>query len=475
MKFAGLILGPVLFVLCLLYADLPGLSPIAKYTLAITLWVAVWWITEPIPIPVTSLLPLILFPLFDVMNVKMVTLAFGNEMIFLYMGGFVIALAIEKTGLHRRMALNILHITGTKKSRLLLGFMISSAVMSMWISNTATALLMLPIGLSIIRHFPEKSENFGKVLMFSIAYSCSIGGIATLVGTPTNLILSGVLEQLYQVKISFYDWMIIGMPVSITLLFILYLYLVILSRDSKTKAQQLEISSLEKLNPISKDEKKVLIVFLSVVFLWIVNGFLIKPFIPTISDMAIALSGAVALFLIPSSKDDKQMIMDWPSAEKLPWGILLLFGGGLVIAEAFKVSGLAAWIGGGLSGLDHSSLLLVLVIVVLLINFMTELTSNVATAAMILPILGSMALSMDIHPFLLMVGAVMAASCAFMLPVATPPNAVVFSSGMFTIRDMVRLGFILNILSVIVISVFVYYLLPFIWDFDPRSFPESFK
>lgn len=475
MNWFGLLLGPLIFLLILWLGDYVGISLPARNTLAISLWVAVWWIAEPVPIPVTSLLPLILFPLFGVMDVRTVALAFGNEMIFLYMGGFIIALAIEKTGLHRRIAHSILSVTGTGKPQLLLGFMLSSALLSMWISNTATALLMLPIGLAVIKSSSNNSQVFGKILMFSIAYSCSVGGIATLIGTPTNLILSGVLEQLYNYKISFYSWLNIGLPVSIAMFIALYVYLLILLKAKENDQSEEEILSLESIGKISRDEMKVLTVFLLVVLLWIVNGFIIRPYIPAVSDMTIALTGAVLLFLIPSSANKNQALMDWNTAEKLPWGVLLLFGGGLVIAEAFKVSGLAAWIGEKLSILNFLPLFAVLLIVVFFINFMTELTSNVATAAMILPVLGSMAMSMNVHPFLLMVGAVIAASCAFMLPVATPPNAVVFSAGYFTIKEMAIVGLVLNVISVLVISFFVYYLMPQILEINPFAFPENFK
>lgn len=475
MNWFGLSLGPLIFLFILWLGDYVGISPPARNTLAISLWVAVWWIAEPVPIPVTSLLPVILFPLFGVMDVKTVALAFGNEMIFLYMGGFIIALAIEKTGLHRRIAHGILSATGTRKPRLLLGFMLSSGLLSMWISNTATALLMLPIGLAVIKSSSDNSHVFGKILMFSIAYSCSVGGIATLIGTPTNLIFSGIIEQLYNHKISFYSWLNIGLPVSIAMFIAIYIYLLVLLRANEKEQSEEKIPTLESIGKISRDEMKVLTVFLLVVLLWIVNGFLIKPYVPAVSDMTIALTGAVLLFIIPSSANKNRALMDWNTAEKLPWGVLLLFGGGLAIAEAFKVSGLAAWIGEKLSVLNFLPLFAVLFILVFFINFMTELTSNVATAAMILPVLGSMAMSMNVHPFLLMVGAVMAASCAFMLPVATPPNAVVFSAGYFTIREMAIAGLVMNLISVLVISFFVYFLLPPILEINPFAFPETFK
>tara|TARA_Y100000389_G_scaffold97779_1_gene94425 strand:- start:2648 stop:3712 length:1065 start_codon:yes stop_codon:yes gene_type:complete len=348
----------------------------------------------------------------------------------------------------------------------------------MWISNTATAVMMLPIGIAIIKQMkdlksiPEK-ENFifGKALMLSIAFSASIGGIATLIGTPPNLVFAGIIQELYNVEISFLKWIIFGLPISVILLIISWVYLTRVAfnfSQTNFEAGRAEIKrQLTELGQISYEEKIVLVVFIITGLAWISRTFFLNLFLPSLDDSMIALISAISLFLISTGKKHKdQKIMHWEDAVKLPWGILLLFGGGLAIAEGFQSSGLASWIAENLTQLNGFSLFTILLVAITAVNFLTEITSNLATTAMLLPILAPTAVMLGVHPYMLMVGATLAASCAFMLPVATPPNAVVFGSNYLKISDMVRVGVLMNIVSIIIIFLMVYFLLPVIWNFD---------
>ena len=485
-KTFGLILGPLLFVLTLGFFHPEGLSPAANAVLASTLWVAVWWILEVLPIAATALLTIILFPLTNALSLDETTASFGHRYIFLYIGGFVLAIAIERWNLHRRIALNIIKLIGTNIRSIILGFMLATAFLSMWISNTATSVMMLPIGMAIISQLRDNpatkaDENavFGKALMLAIAYSASIGGIATLIGTPPNLVLAGVIQEIYEVDITFFEWLKVGLPISVLLLFICWRYLTTVAFSFKEKSfpgGKAEIKrQLSDLGPISYEEKLVLVVFVLTAFAWITRTYLLNQLLPALDDTIIAVVAALILFLLPASKAENRPIIVWKEAVNLPWGILLLFGGGLAIAQGFKVSGLAEWIGGQLTLLQGISLILLLIILVAAVNFLTEITSNLATAAMLLPILAPLALVIDVHPYVLMVAATTAASCAFMLPVATPPNAVVFGSGYLTIPDMVRAGIWMNLISIALLTIVVYWILPYLWGFDPNIFPEIFK
>lgn len=484
-KKTGLVSGPAIFILVLLFFHPEGLSKEANAILASTLWIAVWWITEAIPIAATSLLPIILFPLSGGLDIKTTTAAFGNHNVFLYAGGFILAIGIERWNLHKRIALRIITIIGTNVKTMILGFMVATAFLSMWISNTATSVMMLPIGIAIITQLTDNpntvaDENkiFGKALMLSIAYSASIGGVASLIGTPTNLILAGVVKEIYGFEITFTDWIVIGLPIALLLLFVCWYYLVHIAFSFPQKefpgGKQEVKNQLQALGKISFEEKLVLAVFICTAFAWITRSFLLQPIFSAIDDTIIAITAALLLFILPSAKKGKPL-MNWETAVKLPWGVLLLFGGGLALAAGFKESGLAVWIGTQMSLLQGVHLITLLIFIVTVVNFLTEITSNVATTSMLLPVLASMSLSLDVHPFILMVGATIAASCAFMLPVATPPNAVVFGSGYLTIPDMMKKGFWLNTISIIFIVLITYYLLPFFWDFDPSYFPQELK
>jgi len=482
----GLILGPLLFTFTLLFFKPEGLSPEGIAVLATTLWVAIWWVFEVVPISVTAMLPIILFPITGAMELSTTTAAFGHKYVFLYIGGFILAIAIEKWNLHKRIALTVINIIGTSVSKIILGFMIATAFLSMWISNTATTVMMLPIGMAIILQLkdnPETKEDeneiFGKALMLSIAYSASIGGVATLIGTPPNLIFAGILEEQYNVEMTFSKWIVYGLPISIILLFICWKYLTNFAFKFTQKdfpGGKAEIKRLLKnLGKISYEEKTVLVVFCITAFLWMTRSFLISKLIPAIDDTIIAMASATALFLLPSKSKKATKIIDWQSAVKLPWGILLLFGGGLALAEGFKTTGLAQWIGTQITQFENLPLFALLFVLIFAVNFLTEITSNLATTAMLLPVIAPIALVLDVHPFTLMVGITVAASCAFMLPVATPPNAIVFGSGYLKIPDMMRVGIWMNIISIVLIAIITYYLLPLLWDFDPMVFPEALK
>lgn len=484
-KLLGLVLGPISFILILFFFRPEGLSVQANAVLASTIWIAIWWITEAIPIAVTALLPLVLFPLSGGLDLSSTSGAFGHKYVFLYMGGFIIAIAIEKWNLHRRIALNIINLIGSDIRKIILGFMMATAFLSMWISNTATAVMMLPIGLAIIKQLQDnpdtvedENQTFGKALMLAIAYSASIGGVATLIGTPPNLVLAGVILDTYGYEITFMQWFAFGLPISVILIFICWKYLTKYAFSFKQKSfpggkQEIQ-RLLSSLGRITYEEKVVALVFALTAFCWITRSVLLQKLLPGLDDTIIAIFFAIVLFLIPSKKKGEQLI-NWEEAVKMPWGIILLFGGGMALAKGFESSGLAEWIGSQMTTLSGLPILILILVLIASVNFLTEITSNLATTAMLLPVLAPMALTIDVHPFVLMVGAAVAASCAFMLPVATPPNAVVFGSGYLRIPDMVGKGLFMNIISIFILTFFVYFILPELWDISINSFPQKFK
>ena len=491
--------------------DSETMNDAAKGVLASTLWVAIWWITEAVPLPITSLLPIILLPLSGGLGAAATTASYGDRIIYLFLGGFIIATAIEKWNLHRRIALKIILLVGTNPRNIILGFMVATAFLSMWISNTATAMMMMPIGLAVVLQLTDffnrsgggekHSQFFGLALMLGIAYSASIGGMATLVGTPTNAVFVAIVNQLFGFQISFASWMILSFPLVVVLLIISWLYLTrvafplqSLQNISSVNAPESQgyyssenkSSSFEEwfgkeikdeylqLGKMKAEEKWVLAVFTFTALAWIIRTYVLNLFLPALDDSMIAIAGALILFLIPSSQRG-EALLDWKTAQKIPWGILLLFGGGLAIAEGFKTSGLAGWIGEQLTVLNGVSIFLIFAIIVVFVNFLTELTSNTATATMILPVMASLALALDVHPFVLMAGACLAASCAFMLPVATPPNAVIFGTGFIKIGDMVKAGFWMNLISAAFIILYLWFVMPLLWDIELFKFPVIFK
>ncbi|MBA4744395.1 MAG: DASS family sodium-coupled anion symporter [Muricauda sp.] len=475
-----LVLGPLVFLILQTFDPPSGMPESAFSMLGITLWMAIWWVTEAIPIGVTALLPIILFPLTGAVDLSSTTASYGHKYIFLYMGGFMLAIAIEKWNLHKRIALQVIRIIGTNVSKIILGFMVATAFLSMWISNTATSVMMLPIAMSIVTQLKDnpatrEDENliFGKALMLGIAYSASIGGVATLIGTPPNLVFAGYVEEVYGIEITFWQWAKWGLPIAIPLLVIAWIYLTKFAFTFKQKefpGGREEINSLIKeLGPMKKEEKIVLGIFVLTAFAWITRSFVLQPLLPAIDDTIIAMCAGILLFTIKSD-NKKEPLINWEDAVKLPWGIILLFGGGMALASGFETTGLAEWLGSQMSLLQGLALVVLVVVIVASVNFITEVTSNLATTAMLLPILAPIAIGLDINPYILMVATTVAASCAFMLPVATPPNAVVFGSGYLKISDMAKSGIWMNIVSIVFLSLMVYYLLPFIWDFHPREF-----
>ncbi|MEL6194291.1 MAG: SLC13 family permease [Bacteroidota bacterium] len=474
-----LILGPLSFVLIQLFVSPEGLSPQAVSILAITVWMAIWWVSEAVPIAITSILPLVLFPITGAMDMRATAAPYSRPIIYIFMGGFMIALAMEKWNLHRRIALSIIAAVGTNMKQIVWGFVLAAGTLSMWISNTATTVMMLPIGLAIVSQFivlgkdagltDEVLDNFSKALILSIAYSASIGGMATLVGTPTNLVFIGFVEETYQAELSFAKWMLLGGPITAILWVVTWWHLTHnafpLSGKSIAGSKQIIQDQLRKLGKISYEEKWVMAVFATVALAWITRKYILNPFLPGINDTSIAMAGATVLFVIPS-KEKGQYLMDWPTALKLPWGVLLLFGGAFAIAAGFDQTGLAQWMGEKLSLMKGTPYIAVLSVVVTMVNFLTEIAQNMATCALMMPVLSELSVNLGVHPYALMVSATIASSCAFMLPVATAPNAIVFGSGMIKMKDMVRAGFLLNILSILIIILFSYFLLPYIWGIE---------
>ena len=476
-KKIGFILGPLTFIILMSIGPFEGLSQPAHSILSSTLWIAIWWITEAIPIAATALLPIVLFPLSGGLDLSVTTASYGHKFVFLYLGGFLIAIGIEKWNLHKRIAINIISFIGIDARRVILGFMLATAFLSMWISNTATSVMMLPIGIAIIKQLNE-NKTFGKALMLGIAYSASIGGVSTLIGTPPNLVLAGVISEIYGYEITFSEWFLFGLPISITLLFFCWIYLTRVAYKFESNSflgGNTEIKRLKKeLGPISYEEKLVAIVFTLAGLCWISRSFFLQKILPSLDDTIIAISFGLLLFILPS-KQKATALISWKDTINLPWGIIILFGGGMALAKAFEISGLALWLGELMTSFSVLPLFLLILLLITSVNFLTEITSNLATTAMLLPVLAPLALEINVHPFGLMVGAAVAASCAFMLPVATPPNAVVFGSGYLKIQDMVARGVIMNIFSIILITLMVYIILPIVWGIELSYFPDILK
>ncbi len=476
-KIIGLFIGLLLFFSLLILPLPDGMKPEAMKVAAVAALMATFWISEVIPIPATALLPIALFPLLGIMPTAEVSSAYGNHLIYLFLGGFLIAMAIEKWRLHKRIALLTVHVVGHTPKRLVLGFMLATAFLSAWISNTATAMIMVTIGLSVLRQIAHVQEGddlpasrFGTTLMLSIAYAASIGGVATLIGTPPNAILVGVLEQRYGIVIGFAEWMLFGVPLSLTMLGIAWFYLtrVVLGKDEDTPVLSRDTmeTELANLGPMSTQEFRVLIIFAAVVASWLFRGLIDHPALHYVTDSSVAISGAILLFLLPSGRENGERLLDWAAATRLPWDIIILFGGGFALASGFSSSGLTEWIGAQQNVMAGSPLILTVMLLAVLIVFLSEVTSNTAIASLFLPILAGFALAMETHPLFLMVPAALAASFAFMLPVATPPNAIAFSSRQFSISTMARTGIWLNLIGVLVITVFVTQVLPLIWSVD---------
>ncbi|MBP2080166.1 SLC13 family permease [Oceanobacillus polygoni] len=486
----GLILGPMLFVLTLIFFYPEGLSTEGRFVLASTLWIATWWITEAIPIPVTSLMPLILLPLTGSMEGSEVASAYGNDIIFLFLGGFFIATAMEKWNLHRRIALFIIAVIGTSTQRILLGFMSATAFLSMWVSNTAAVMMMIPMALAITAQVAATLKGqkdgsdlpkFEKSMLFGVGYAGTIGGFATLIGTPPTIIFAGQVRELFGIEISFASWMLFATPLMIIILLCTWYYLAKIAFKIDLKhipgGKELIQDERKKLGKISYEEGVVAAIFVFAAFMWISKDFfwsgesaLIYQ-LPGISDGMIAMMATILLFLIPAKMSPR--VLEWADSKDIPWGVLLLFGGGLAIAAGFQSSGLSSWLGEQLTILDGLHIFIIIAGATLLIMMLTEITSNTATATMIMPILAALAVAIDVHPIALMAPCAIAANCAFMLPVGTPPNAIIFGTGKLKIIEMVKTGFSLNVFSTILIVLFAYFMLPLVFGIDLTTFPEG--
>ena len=469
----GLFLGPSLALLMLLSSAPEGLSESGWNTAAIGVLMAVWWATEAVPIAVTALLPLVCFPLLGVATIQNTAAPYANKVIYLFLGGFIVAFAMQRWNLHKRIALTVLQHVGGNGRSLVGGFMLASAVISMWVMNTSTTMMLLPIAVSIITvihnsvaGLDEKAkQDFQYSLLLGVAYGATIGGMATLVGTAPNALLAAFMQENYGTEIDFARWMLVGLPLSAMMLPLAWLTLtrLVFKVDFKTSGEGR--AALQKMKDdmgrITIPEKRVAIVFVLMAMTWVLRPMLIKlPGLSALDDSGIAMAGAISLFLIPSGEKSDPMLLRWHYAEKLPWSVLILFGGGLTLASAVTRTGLAEWLGSALQAVGMLPLAVIVIIAAAMIIFLTELTSNIATTATFLPVVGAIAIESGFDPIVLTVPVTFAASCAFMLPVATPPNAIVFGSGMLTIPKMVRAGMMLNIVGIVLVSTVALFLAP---------------
>lgn len=469
----GLLLGPALLITMLLIDAPDGLPPEAWITASIGILMAVWWATEAVPIAVTALLPVVLFPMFGVSSIQDTTAPYANKVIFLFLGGFVVAFAMQRWNLHRRIALTVLQHAGGNGRSLVGGFMLASALISMWVMNTSTTMMLLPIAVSIITvihktvvSLDEKAkEDFQFSLLLGVAYGATIGGIATLVGTAPNAMFAAFMQENYGTSIDFSSWMLVGLPMSAMMLPLAWIALTrwvfkvdfVTSGEGRATLKKMK----DDMGTITVPEKRVALVFLFMAFAWVFRPLLIKmPPLAALDDSLVAIAGAIVLFLVPSGREDDPLLLRWKYAEQLPWGVLLLFGGGLTLAGAVSRTGLAAWLGSSLHAVGTLPLVVIVIMAATLIIFLTELTSNIATTATFLPVVGAIAIEAGYDPIVLAVPVTLAASCAFMLPVATPPNAIVFGSGMLTIPKMARAGIVLNVVGIVVVSAVAYKLAP---------------
>jgi sodium-dependent dicarboxylate transporter 2/3/5 len=493
----GLWLGPLLFLAILLFADLQPGQPLVTRMAAVATLMAVWWISEAIPLAATSLLPLILFPLLGIMGGKETAPIYVNHVIFLFVGGFMIALAMEQWGLHKRIALWIIRLIGGGPSRLVLSFMLASAILSMWISNTATAIMMLAIGLAIIGQLEQnlgadKTHRLSVALLLAIAYGASVGGMATLVGTPPNLSFVRIFEIIYPAagSVSFGQWMLLGLPLTAVMMIVIWLLLTkVFFRSPADLRLSPEVVRREyrALGSLRFAEAAVLAVFCCTALLWVfrkelvVGAFTLPgwadllPFPGLIDDGTVAITMALLLFLIPSRAKEPQAsraLLDLSVFRRLPWHIVLLFGGGFALAQGFQSSGLSGYVGGLFAGLEGASPLAMIAAVCTSLTFLTELTSNTATTELLLPILASAATTLGVNPLMLMVPATLAASCAFMMPVATPPNAIIFGSGRIKIVEMATVGIVVNLIGIVVITALFLLLGMTVFGIEPGVVPE---
>lgn len=471
--------GGLIFAIGMMAVEPPvGLAQPAWNAAAVGILLAIWWMTEALPIPVTSLLPVVLFPLLGITSLRDAAAPYAHPLIFLFMGGFMLSIAMQRWNLHKRIALHIIRRRGSGLRGIISGFMIASAFLSLWVTNTATTLMLLPVALSVIAIVvtdagDEATAAFSTALLLGIAYSATIGGLGTLIGTVPNALLAAFMEQTYSVDLSFTRWMMVGIPLVIVGIPVVYWVLTrLVFKIEAGRDSAIDIDTMiDELGPLTKAEKLISGVWVVTAAAWITRP-LLQNWIPELSDPGIALAAAISLFIIPVRFSDGVFLMDWKSASRIPWGTLILFGGGLSLAAAISTTGLAAWIGAGVTVLHTLPMIVILLIVVTVIVFLTELTSNTATAAAFLPILAPVAIAMGQNPLLLLLPATLAASCAFMLPVATPPNAIIFGSERVTIAQMSRAGLLLNFAFIILVALVAYALIPFVFDVEVDVIPD---
>ncbi len=472
----GLIAGPTIAALLFIFFRPEGLSLAATATAAFAAWMAIWWSTEAIPVAVTAFLPLVLFPLFDINSMSVTASSYSHPIIYLFLGGFVIAIAIERSGLHIRAALKVFRMAGLNGKSLVAGFMAAAALISMWISNTSTTLMLLPIAASVtlvIRDTMSSTlskkdiSNFETSMLLGLAYAATLGGMATLVGTPPNTFMVGFMADSYQVDIDFMRWMIVGVPLALVMLPLTWLVLTKFLYPVNFRATQEAKSHIDNLydglGKITVAEKRTLFLFLALVVGWVFRKQIVAiTGLTGLTDSGVAMAAAIAAFIIPSGKAGQNLIT-WEDTKKLPWGVLILFGGGLALAGGMTATGLTLWLGKQLAPLGEINIAILVVASALLVIFLTELTSNLATTATILPVMAAIAVETGQDPLIFVIPVTLAASCAFMLPVATPPNAIVFSSGRVSIPRMMRAGFVLNMLGVAVLSLVALKLVPIVF------------
>ena len=466
-KLIGLALGPALFII-IIFTVTPGLfSEKSIVVLGLGAWMVTWWATEAMPIPVSALLPMVVFPLMGVSTVREASAPYGDPVIFLFMGGFILALGLERHNLHQRIALSLIRLTGTSGNGIILGFMLSTALISMWISNTATAIMMLPIAASVTSLLAKEmgQENdprfkkFATGLMLSIAYAASIGGIATIIGTPPNVVMVGYMKRFYDLDVSFSKWMVVGIPLMILLLASCYIIitriLFVNHLPSIEGSRDLIQRKFQELGKISKEEKLVLMVFSITCFFWIfrqnLNGLIGKNLL---DDTTIAMAGGMLMFLLPVNLSSQKFLLDWSDMKELPWGILLLFGGGLCLADGMEKSGLVQLVGNYFGAQKEISPSILILSLTAISMGLTELMSNVALVTIFVPVVFGIADGFHINPIWLAMPVTFAASCAFMMPISTPPNAVLFSTGYIKMKEMIKTGLLLNLASLIIITIF---------------------
>ena len=478
LKQAGLWMGPIVALAMFITAAWQDTMPHNAWIVAgVGLWMAIWWSTEAIPVAATAFIPLVSFPLLQVMPVKAVAQSYAHPTIFLFLGAFLLALSVEKWALHRRIALSVLVRTGTDGRKLILGFMMAGALLSMWMTNTSTAMMLLPIATSVAAMVIEKSSGvsdddkkaFQVALLLALAYATTIGGMSTIIGTPPNVLLAGFIEETYGIQIAFFDWMLIGLPLALVLLPLGWVVLTRVAFRVEVPAT-LEtagvIDSMRKeMGAMTSPERRVGLLFLAVVALWMARKWLNEvPGLEGLSDAGIVMTAALLLFVIPSGDGSPARLMQWDDVARLPWGVLILFGGGLALAAQVSSSGLAVWLGESLLPVAGLGTLVLVAAAAGLVVFLTELTSNLATAATFLPVVAAIAAQSGIEPLVLCVPVTLAASCAFMLPVATPPNAIVFSSGALTIPQMIRAGILMNLIAMMTLTLLAVILVPTVFS-----------